>query len=383
MPQRPDDRIPKAWTQDAILALVTPTIKRLIQRAGIGDLGGDPIDHGSLGGLADDDHTQYLPDLSGTGGDGIDVTGRVVSVDAGATSDSGLGFTSGELRMKDFDLLPSHGGGPILPAAGYVAFWDTDTDTLLKRVLTQIPFTDVFAVKGSPSGPNDQLILWDPTAEIHNKNSIANIVNATLHTDDEAIIVASDNGISLDINNMTRLVAPASNDDIAVYDTTAAAHRKASFEDIINNVLFVGRIRKPTDETKTTDTTLADDDSLVVGLNASKSYIVDMVVFVIAESAAPDLKFEITVPTAAELALCITMKRDSGGVNNVTFYDTSGTDESRNLAGSSVYILEIFGTVKTSMAGSGNIAFRWAQNTSHADDLTVKKGSYIRVMETG
>lgn len=95
MPQQPGDRIPQAWTQDAILALVVPTIRRLIQRAGIGDLGGDPIDHGSLGGLPDDDHVQYLIDLASTGGDGIDVVSRVIEVDL--TSDSGLAFSFGAL----------------------------------------------------------------------------------------------------------------------------------------------------------------------------------------------------------------------------------------------------------------------------------------------
>ena len=55
------DREARQWTQEAILSLVEPQIRRLIRRAlagdGIGDL---EVDHGSLVGLDDDDHVQYV-----------------------------------------------------------------------------------------------------------------------------------------------------------------------------------------------------------------------------------------------------------------------------------------------------------------------------------
>lgn len=74
----------KSWTTTAILTLVEPLIRRLIRRAlnGAG-IGGDTIEHGTLGGLSDDDHAQYLLDVAGTGGLGITVSGRIISVDLG------------------------------------------------------------------------------------------------------------------------------------------------------------------------------------------------------------------------------------------------------------------------------------------------------------
>lgn len=140
MPQQPGDRIPQSWTQDGILGLVRPEIKRLIRRAFAGEIGGG-TDHGTLSGLsdddhtqyaladktrpspwvaaadlaarsiadlgtrdhdlltglADDDHTQYLLDAGATGGDGIDVTARVISIDL--TTNSGLSIGTGELSI--------------------------------------------------------------------------------------------------------------------------------------------------------------------------------------------------------------------------------------------------------------------------------------------
>lgn len=84
MPQGNRDAKPRAWTTNAILTLVEPLIRRLIRRAlnGAG-IGGDAIDHGVLDGLSDDDHAQYLLDVAGTGGTGITVASRVISVDLG------------------------------------------------------------------------------------------------------------------------------------------------------------------------------------------------------------------------------------------------------------------------------------------------------------
>ena len=83
MPQGNREVKAKSWTTTAILTLVEPLIRRLIRRALVGGLGGDSIDHGALEGLSDDDHAQYLEDDAGTGGLGITVASRIVSVDLG------------------------------------------------------------------------------------------------------------------------------------------------------------------------------------------------------------------------------------------------------------------------------------------------------------
>ncbi len=82
MPRGNRDAKPRSWTEQSILGLVTPRIRTLIRRALSGDgIGGDAIDHGTLPGLGDDDHTQYLRDTAGTGGTGITVSGRIITAD--------------------------------------------------------------------------------------------------------------------------------------------------------------------------------------------------------------------------------------------------------------------------------------------------------------
>lgn len=84
MPQGNRDSKPRAWTTDAILALVEPHTRSLIRRAIAGSgIGGGGGDHGILVGLSDDDHIQYLLDATATGGLGITVSGRVISADLG------------------------------------------------------------------------------------------------------------------------------------------------------------------------------------------------------------------------------------------------------------------------------------------------------------
>lgn len=165
------DQQQRLWTPEAILTLMRPTIKRLINRALSGDgIGGDPIDHGTLDGLADDDHTQYaladksrpatwveaadlagrsiadlgtkdhdlldgladddhtqyLPDVAGTGGDAVNVTSRAVNFDPDkpasavpvrtdetAFQDVGVGVRKATLgEIADLADLATIGGAP-------------------------------------------------------------------------------------------------------------------------------------------------------------------------------------------------------------------------------------------------------------------------------
>ena len=76
MPQQPGDKIPQSWTQEKILSLVEPRIKTLIRRAFAGGLGG-ATDHGSLSGLADNDHTQYV----NAAGSGLSLAAQALSLD--------------------------------------------------------------------------------------------------------------------------------------------------------------------------------------------------------------------------------------------------------------------------------------------------------------
>ncbi len=132
MPQQPGDRIPKAWTEDAILALVEPRIRTLIRK--IGDIGGSPVDHGALGGLADDDHVQYaLTDKSRP-------SPWVAAADLAARSIADLGTRDHDLLtgLADDDHvqylidLPATGGDGITVATRTIAVNLTDNTIMAK-----------------------------------------------------------------------------------------------------------------------------------------------------------------------------------------------------------------------------------------------------------
>lgn len=121
---------PRAWTTNAILALVEPLIRRLIRRAlnGTGGIGGDDIDHGGLTGLGDDDHAQYLIDLASTGGDGINVASRIVSVDL--DSNPGLSVAAAGLILS---LITLTSESVVDPANDQIAFMDNSSSDAPRR----------------------------------------------------------------------------------------------------------------------------------------------------------------------------------------------------------------------------------------------------------
>jgi hypothetical protein len=103
MPSRRERDDIAALSEARVLQLIDQRFRTLFRRAATGGAPGGGADHGSLTGLADDDHTQYLQDTAGTGGDGITVASRVISIDL--DTDSGLEFDSGELRLANGRVL--------------------------------------------------------------------------------------------------------------------------------------------------------------------------------------------------------------------------------------------------------------------------------------
>lgn len=171
----PREQRTRLWTEEAILTLVRQPIKRLINRALTGSgIGGPPVDHGGLNGLLDDDHTQYLRDTTGTGGDAINVTARVINFDpdkpATATpvrtdelafQDIGVGVRKTTLgALADLADLATIGGAPN--DAQYLTL-ALDGDLSAERVL--VPGDGLVAVDGGANGNFDLAVrlVGDPS----------------------------------------------------------------------------------------------------------------------------------------------------------------------------------------------------------------------------
>lgn len=141
-------------------------------------------------------------------------------------------------------------------------------------------------------------------------------------------------------------------------------------------------VEKTADETKTQNTTTADDASLKFTAQANTKYRFFLKVF-FTTSAAPDFKYQLTGPAANYLAF----RRDTNvhGSNTVTAtldvaYITADTSLVANATGTGQ--IRIRGVVHVGGAG-GTLAFRWAQNTSSTEPTVVKAGSYMQYTLVG
>jgi hypothetical protein len=144
-------------------------------------------------------------------------------------------------------------------------------------------------------------------------------------------------------------------------------------------VLGVGQktfILKPSDQTKTSDTTLAADSAITFAMAAAATYLIRVVVA--ATGTVGDLKTDWSVPaSAAGLKFVIgpalsstdrtdtTMRSSAHGFTTVPTYGLNSTSGAR--------VVEE-GHVTT--VGAGTWSWRWAQNTSSASATTIEAGSF-------
>ena len=90
----------------------------------------------------------------------------------------------------------------------------------------------------------------------------------------------------------------------------------------------------------------------------------------------PEFKYAFTIPADATIKIdnedwdSNTARNSIDGTTVIPFIPLS-TDER---------YIQIHGHVETSST-AGNLQFQWSQNTSHADKVTVKTGSSLRVFE--
>ena len=135
---------------------------------------------------------------------------------------------------------------------------------------------------------------------------------------------------------------------------------------------------KSADESRTSTTTLTDDSELVLALSQSKRYAVEATIFW-THNSTPDIKVSMLGPTAATVRLHAA-HGVFGAVRSAAFGQTVSGALNIIIASSGTRFIRYVGYIETSTT-SGNISFRWAQNTSSGTAITVLKGSYLRIIE--
>jgi hypothetical protein len=130
-------------------------------------------------------------------------------------------------------------------------------------------------------------------------------------------------------------------------------------------------------------TTLVNDDTLVIPLDANSRYIIDGIITYSSSSTA-DFKLDFTVPSGAvgrrALAYIPTTVTNCLSVSQQFFgagIDV-GTDPSGNVGGTGGSCEVVIRGQVTTVGTSGNFQVQWAQAVADASDTKTMEGSYLR-----
>lgn len=137
-------------------------------------------------------------------------------------------------------------------------------------------------------------------------------------------------------------------------------------------------IPKTSDEIVNNSTTLQDDNQLLYAMAATGEWEFEINVWYMANSAA-DMKLTMTVPTGGSFYLTNTGDGITGINNDAPVVVSSASTVGSSGQGvATIRHTRLKGYARTT-GTAGNLQLQWAQNTAHASDLTVLRGSAMKV----
>lgn len=183
--------------------------------------------------------------------------------------------------------------------------------------------------------------------------------------------------------------------DFAVYDGTKVRRFPVGTDDqliVADSTQALGvnwknrviPIAKQANQTKTANTTFADDDTLLFAAAANGVYVFRFRVFFDTTSSA-DFKFRLNGPTSPTgIRIARKVIAPAATALSLVAVDTAfGTTVAvTTTTGTTGGYVEIDGGLVNG-ANAGNVAFQWAQNSSDAGNTIVLKGSYLEYAKVG
>lgn len=115
-----------------------------------------------------------------------------------------------------------------------------------------------------------------------------------------------------------------------------------------------------------------NDDDLVLPVEANERALVFIVLRPNTPSGTPDLKWQFTVPAAAEYHVINCGLIGAAATGGVV---TAVSTEKTGIGISDIDALDILFLVYIGGANAGNIQFQWAQNLATAEDTKMRAGS--------
>jgi hypothetical protein len=135
-------------------------------------------------------------------------------------------------------------------------------------------------------------------------------------------------------------------------------------------------VRKSSDQTVTSSTTLVNDSQLKFAVAANETYIFETWLYTFAADGTPDIKVTFTGPSGSTVLWSSSQVIfNAAAATTLTSVNPGGTSadlfvDANNRA------IQLYGTILNG-ATAGDVQLQWAQNTSSANGTSVKAGSYI------
>lgn len=138
----------------------------------------------------------------------------------------------------------------------------------------------------------------------------------------------------------------------------------------------VKSVRKSSDQTVTSSTTLVNDSQLKFAAAANETYIFQAWLYTYAADGTPDIKVTFTSPAGSTLFWSSSQVIfNAAAATTLTVVAPGGTTGDL-FVDSNLRAIQLYGTVLNGST-AGDIQLQWAQNTSSANGTSVKAGSSI------
>ena len=225
------------------------------------------------------------------------------------------------------------------------------------------------------------LKVWDGTQWVESGGATG--------TDNDAI---HDN-VSSELSAVAEKLSVIASDIFLIEDSAATNAKKkvllSTIETFLNHNALLGYIanqhrtvlsvRKTSDETKNSDNSLADDNTLVITPTINTDYILTAVIFFDSDTT-PDYRYEFGGPSSGATIKLGAHGGSDGGDTSRYFDTTTGFNELTQLAiADTNTIIHFIQGIVTIGSTAGDIAYRWSQRIVDAAGTTVQAGSWMRL----
>jgi hypothetical protein len=135
-------------------------------------------------------------------------------------------------------------------------------------------------------------------------------------------------------------------------------------------------VRKSSDQTVTSSTTLVNDSQLLFAVAANETYIFQAWLYTYAADGTPDIKVTFTGPSGSTVFWSSSQVIfNAAGATTLTVV-APGATTADLFVDANLRAIQLYGTILNG-GTAGNLQFQFAQNTSSANGTSVKAGSSI------